>query len=200
MPPKKLVPAALGGLFIGVLSALPVVSLANCCCLWIIGGGYLAAYLMQQDYPGAITTVDGAVVGFLSGIVGALVFTLAVIPVDLVMGPLQAQLLRRILSTNGEIPPELRNLLENLATPPSSPVVASFFRLGLMLLVGVVFAPVGGILGALFSRRRPDDPARGGPQPGGRVEGPGLGTPPAPSEPPPPSEVPPTLPPGSPDL
>jgi len=38
----------LGGLFIGILSALPVVSWGNCCCLWIIGGGVLAAYLDQQ--------------------------------------------------------------------------------------------------------------------------------------------------------
>ena len=33
-------PALLGGLFIGVLSSLPVVSTANiCCCLWVIVGG-----------------------------------------------------------------------------------------------------------------------------------------------------------------
>jgi len=44
-------PALLGGLFIGVLSALPVVQICNCCCLWIIGGGLLAAYLQQQNQP-----------------------------------------------------------------------------------------------------------------------------------------------------
>ena len=41
----------LGGLFIGVLSALPFVNAANCCCLWIIGGGAIAAFLAQQDDP-----------------------------------------------------------------------------------------------------------------------------------------------------
>ena len=39
----------LGGLFIGVLSALPCHQLGNCCCLWIVGGGVLAAYLDQQN-------------------------------------------------------------------------------------------------------------------------------------------------------
>ena len=35
--------AALGGLFIGVLSALPIVGAANCCCcLWVVSGGALA--------------------------------------------------------------------------------------------------------------------------------------------------------------
>ena len=48
-------PALLGGLFIGVLSALPVVQICNCCCLWIIGGGLLAAYLQQQNQPVSLT-------------------------------------------------------------------------------------------------------------------------------------------------
>ena len=43
-------PAVLGGVFIGVLSALPLISAGNCCCcLWVIGGGVVAAYLLQQS-------------------------------------------------------------------------------------------------------------------------------------------------------
>ena len=41
-------PALLGGVAMGVLSALPVINIANCCCAWILFGGGLAAYLMQQ--------------------------------------------------------------------------------------------------------------------------------------------------------
>lgn len=158
MSPKKLLPAALGGLFIGVLSALPLVSLGNCCCLWIIAGGYLAAYVMQQDHPDPITTVDGAIVGFLAGIFGAFLFTIVVIPIDMLMGPLQTRFLRRLLSTSGEMPPGLREMLENIATAQSSFVLATLFRFVPMLLVGVVFAPIGGVLAALFSRRRPVRP------------------------------------------
>ena len=40
----RLQPAFWGGLFIGVLSALPFVSVGNCCCcLWVVAGGVLAA-------------------------------------------------------------------------------------------------------------------------------------------------------------
>ena len=39
MTPAKLQPALLGGVTIGVLSALPVINLANCCCAWILFGG-----------------------------------------------------------------------------------------------------------------------------------------------------------------
>ena len=42
--PSKLQPALLGGLLIGVLSALPFVSVLNgCCCLWVILGGVLTS-------------------------------------------------------------------------------------------------------------------------------------------------------------
>ena len=46
--------ALLGGLFIGVLSALPIINVANCCCLWIVTGGLLAARLAQEADPRAI--------------------------------------------------------------------------------------------------------------------------------------------------
>ena len=52
MQASKLQPALLGGVFIGVLSALPIVSAGNlCCCLWVLSGGALAAYLLQQNQP-----------------------------------------------------------------------------------------------------------------------------------------------------
>jgi len=47
MNSSKLQPALLGGTFLGILSALPIVSAANlCCCLWVVAGGVLAAYLL----------------------------------------------------------------------------------------------------------------------------------------------------------
>ena len=35
----KFQPALYGGLFIGVLSALPIINIGNCCCLWVTAGG-----------------------------------------------------------------------------------------------------------------------------------------------------------------
>ena len=47
MPSSKLQPALYGGLLLGVLSALPIISLGNCaCCLWVLAGGAMAAYLL----------------------------------------------------------------------------------------------------------------------------------------------------------
>jgi hypothetical protein len=41
---QKLQPAVLGGLLIGVRSALPFVSM--CCCLWVIAGDVLTTCLL----------------------------------------------------------------------------------------------------------------------------------------------------------
>ena len=68
MGPAKLQPALLGGIVMGVLSVLPFVNLVNaCCCGWVLFGGALAAYLMQQNHPAPITAGDGAIVGLLAG-------------------------------------------------------------------------------------------------------------------------------------
>ena len=63
MDSGRLQPAFYGGLLIGVLSALPIVSAGNCCCcLWVVAGGMLAVYLRQQNSPYAVTSAEGALV------------------------------------------------------------------------------------------------------------------------------------------
>ena len=67
-------PALLGGLFIGVLSALPVVSSANaCCCLWVVAGGVLVVYLQQQNTPLPVETADAVLGGLIAGLIGAVI-------------------------------------------------------------------------------------------------------------------------------
>src|SRR5918996_1366209 len=105
----KLQPALYGGLFIGVLSALPFVNIANCCCLWVIGGGVLATYLMQQNFPYPITAADGALVGLLAGVFGGIIGAVLSIPIDLMMGPVQQRMTERMLA-NPDLPAEMRRV------------------------------------------------------------------------------------------
>src|SRR4051794_37644410 len=75
MSAPKLLPALLGGLFIGVLSSLPYIKGGNiCCCLWVVSGGAIAAWLMQQNTLRPITLGEGAIVGLLAGLVGTAVW------------------------------------------------------------------------------------------------------------------------------
>jgi len=154
--PAKLQPALFGGLFIGVLSALPFVSAGNCfCCMWVIGGGLLATYLMQQNHPYPITAADGALVGLLAGMFGGVVGTLVSIPVDMMMGPFQRQLMERILS-NPDFPAETRAMLENMnvGAMAGPSVIGTMVKLVTFVIVGLIFGMLGGLLGvALFKKK-----------------------------------------------
>src|SRR4051812_36851955 len=98
--PNKLQPALYGGIFIGVLSALPLINFANCCCLWVIGGGVLATYLLQQNHPYPVNAADGALTGLLAGLIGGVIGVLLAIPLELAMGPVQQRMLQRLVLSN----------------------------------------------------------------------------------------------------
>jgi hypothetical protein len=157
MNPRKLQPALLAGVAIGVLSALPIINVANlCCCAWVLFGGALAAYLMQQNHPIPITAGDGALVGLMAGIVGAIVATLISIPLTIATGPFQAQIIERILEGARDMPPEARDILESFRAGPAVGIglIFSFFA---MLVAGCFFGLIGGVIGALLFRKGTPD-------------------------------------------
>lgn len=188
MGPAKLQPALLGGVVMGVLSALPLISAANCCCAWILFGGGLAAYLMQQNYPEPISAGDGAIVGMLAGVIGAVVWAVLSIPIQLMMGPLQAAFFERMLENARDIPPEFREMIEGMRSSGFAMGVGTIAAFLAMLIigtgVGALFGAVGGILGAVIFRKNvPPPPPPPPPVP------PTMWSPP----PPPPPDVPGTV-------
>ena len=158
MDSGRLQPAFYGGLLIGVLSALPIVSAGNCCCcLWVVAGGMLAVYLRQQNSPFAVTSAEGALVGLLAGIIGAAIGVVISIPVEAMMGPFQRQLFERIINSQPDLPPEIRDSFERAAS--GGRVVIRFF---FMLMAGTVFGMLGGLLGvAVFKKDAPPPPPPG---------------------------------------
>jgi ABC-type phosphate transport system permease subunit len=149
MPPAKLQPALLGGVTIGVLSALPVINLANCCCAWILFGGALSAYLMQQNHPEPIQIGDGAIAGLLAGVIGAFVWVIVSVPISAMMAPFQSEMANRVLRDATEMAPELRSIFENLAGAPAIGI-GLIFGFFVMLCVSTVFGMLGGLFGALM--------------------------------------------------
>lgn len=145
----------LGGLFIGVLSALPIVNIANCCCLWIIGGGALAAYLAQQDDPHPLGLLTGARIGFRAGVAGAAIWLVASLAVDAMIAPLQQRVADIMLRNAADMPPDVRAWLETIGDRAPAPLR---FVLGFLfqLFVASPFAALGGVLGAaIFAREGP---------------------------------------------
>ena len=133
-----------------MLSALPIVGLGNCCCcLWIVSGGVLAAYLDQQSDPRPITVGRGARTGVLSGIIGAVVWLIASTALNALMAPLQQWLAGEVIRTARDLPPEVREMLESFGA--RSPVGLAFI-FAAFLCASATFSTLGGVLGAAFFR------------------------------------------------
>lgn len=179
MTPPKLQPALLGGVVIGVLSALPV--LQFCCCAWIVFGGALAAYLMQQNYPGRIGVGDGVLVGLLAGLFGAVVWAIVSIPLQLAIGPFQERMMQQAMENASDLPPEARAFFDGLQGGVMGGV-AWFLSFMIMTCLSAVFGMIGGLFGALmFAKDVPPPP----PPPSGPVFTPPTFTPSPPPPPPP---------------
>lgn len=146
----------LGGLFLGVLSALPIISAGNCCCLWTIGGGMLTAYLAQQEQREPLRLLDGARLGLLAGLAGAVIWLFAATVVEVLMAPLQQRMVDFVLRTAPDMPPEARGIMEGIGRQASLVgrlVIGFFFQ----LFIQTPFAALGGLLGvALFGTTAPE--------------------------------------------
>lgn len=167
MDSGRLQPALFGGLFIGVLSALPIVNIGNCCCcLWVVAGGALAVYLRQQNTPYAVNASEGALMGLLAGLIGGVVAALLSIPLMAMMGPFQQRMIEQILNSRADIPEESRDMIEKMIRRNAGfGAVAFVFGLVWHVVVGAVFGLLGGLLGvAIFKKDLPPPPPPGGVQ------------------------------------
>ena len=148
-------PAVMGALVIGVLSGLPVVGLGNCCCCaWIVSGGLVAAYLLQSNTREPITMGDGALVGLLAGIFGAVVNLVVSVPMNLLMGPFQQRMLRQFADSQPDLPDNVRQIFDNVGGRGVG-IVGALLAFVMMLVLGAIFASLGGLLGAFFFKKKP---------------------------------------------
>ena len=154
-------PALIGGLVIGVLSSLPFVSAGNvCCCLWVVSGGAVAAYLLQQNQTTPIAPGDGALVGLFAGLIGSVVGFVISIPLSLMMAPMQRAMMQRFLQNTGDMPPAFRQLLENFSGPQTAAgflgqLAIRVVIFGFTLVIWSIFAMLGGLLGAAIFKKSP---------------------------------------------
>jgi hypothetical protein len=159
--PGMLRAALIGGVVAGVLTAVPLV---NCfCCLWVIGGAMLAAYLFAKDSPGPVTPGDGAILGILAGIVAAVTDAIASIPFETINQQYIQRFMDQVSRFADEMPAGWENWLEKRAGGFSP----AWFLLGL-LASAVIYAAlgaIGGTIGAsVFGKKKiPPFPSPGNP-------------------------------------
>lgn len=149
---NKMKPALIGGVVLGLLSVIPVLNLGNiCCCLWALLGGLLASYLYIKSSAVPAKAGDGAILGALAGLVGAVIVVVIGIPISIVAGGITRGLLLRIVeSMNPSQAEAIRVQMEAGST------IAGEIINGLILAVLVViFSTIGGLLGVpIFEKRK----------------------------------------------
>jgi hypothetical protein len=167
----KLKPAIMGGVFIGVLSIIPIVNVVNmCCCLWAIAGGVLATYLYVKQSPVRAKPADGAILGAIAGAVGAVIIVILGIPISIVAGGITRGLFISIMES---INPSQAEMFR--AQMAAGETIAGAIVNGIILAVCVViFSTLGGLLGVpIFEKRKGDGVVTPPPQNFGGPGGPG---------------------------
>ncbi len=152
-------PAILGGLFIGVLSALPIISC--CCCLWMFGGGILASYLKSQSRPTSLSMGEGATVGLSAGVVGSVVMLV----VSTLLSPVNRQFFE-LARNAADMPPEIQQMIAAMESGgiggDAFSIAGAVVSFVLTLCVVSVLSAIGGMVGAAYFKKDVP-PALGGP-------------------------------------
>ena len=157
LPPLDFIqPALTGGMFLGVLSTLPFIGAANvCCCMWVLLGGGIGAVLLLKQRPSGITYGDGAFVGVLCGLFGAVIGTIVHIPVQIIQARVltsQQQQIEQIFRQYGVEGPMKDWMLRIVSGEVSVGTVLFFFFTN--LLMWSLFAMIGGILTVAIMNKR----------------------------------------------
>ena len=153
---NKLKPALLGGLIVGLLSAIPVLN--YCCCIWGIGGGALAGFLYIKSSPVPVKIGEGAVIGVLSGIIGAVLYFIIGVPIAYFISG--ANLEQTLRGAGVQLPLGVSGLLL---------FVISGLVVGALLLV---LSIIGGLISVPIFEKRKDMPPP--PPPQDFAGGPGI--------------------------
>lgn len=163
-------PYLVGGLVMGILSVIPLVSAGNtCCCLWAWVGGAIAAKLLVDGSPIPVTINDGAKIGFFAGLLGGFIRIFIGLPVELVTLPYQMKALGNFAQQVNN--PQLQKFVQDLVDQMSGRGMGSQIigmlpgtLIGAVLLCG--FTVLGGMVGVkLFEKRQNQFPPQAPPPP-----------------------------------
>ncbi len=167
---NKVKPALIGGVVLGILSVIPFVSAVNiCCCLWAILGGMLATYLYVKNSPTPANAGDGAILGALAGLVGAVISVILGIPVAYAMGPTMRNMMVGLLENVDPRQAEMIREQFEAAGNAIGPIIINALIMAVLLFI---FAIIGGLIAVpLFEKRKggamPPPPPYTGGGPGG---------------------------------
>lgn len=158
--PSKLLPALYGGLIMGAISGLPVLSIVNCfCCAGILLGGFLSVLFYKNDMTPSsppLTSSDSMQLGALAGLFGAAFGTIIHLAMLAAVGNVSNDILLSILK-NFNLPSDAMDQIER-SLEQSAAMGAFSIMIG--LVTSLVLDPLFGLLGGLigFNVFKPKSP------------------------------------------
>jgi phage tail protein X len=178
-PPTMFKPALVSGVAFGVAGAIPVINWLNCaCCALIIGCGLLAAYLQSQQCKAAgveFRAAGGAQVGLVSGLVYGVVTSVVSAALNALFGLGDWQQILEQMEQYGTMDPEVMDQVSRFMET-TGPAVLVLFGLFVSLLMGAIFATIGGLIGgSVFKVEAPGSPPSAQPASGSDVPPPPVG-------------------------
>ena len=158
--PRKQRSILIGAAVIAGISAMPGLSLLNCCCCaGILFGGALAVYFYQKEFQPELPPMessDALIVGLLSGLFGAIGATVLSGLFLLAIGPLESEFMMKVwgqvvdrLAESGTIPYDLADqMMEQMESSMAEGM--TFFGILLGFFFNIIVFPIFGMLGGLI--------------------------------------------------
>jgi hypothetical protein len=166
--PSKLVPVLAGGATMTASVLIPVLNLVNClCCAGVMGGAVLGVWMYKRTFPPDLPfrVSDGAAVGALAGIVGAVLNTLiSGFELMLASGGI-AQRIEAQFETmqnspiSGADPAQLEQAREFVTQLAQSPGLLVILVFVLFLVIFTGFGALGGVIGGNIFKTKTAPPA-----------------------------------------
>jgi hypothetical protein len=147
--------ALIGGVIAGILSAIPFIN--YCCCIWAIGGGILAVFLFVKDTGEVVTPGAGAAIGAIAGGIGAVIYLIIALPLNLVIGSAAMAAQMAQLERSGVSIP-----FSGIALLIVGVIIGAILVFILTLLGGVIGAPIFGKGRGAAAPPPPPPPPAGG--------------------------------------
>jgi hypothetical protein len=144
----------IGGLITGLGPFIPFVNLL--CCIFPLIGGFVAVALWRNsNTPGVLSNQDGIVLGAFSGIAGALIYALVLLPIAFFITRFVGGLGIDLLPSLTDLHPVARSVLERIFSSLGNLVaIVLLVRVLGHLVLSLAFGIIGGLLGvALFKRK-----------------------------------------------
>jgi len=166
--PQKHRSILIGAAVVAGISALPGISLINCCCCaGILFGGALAVFFYQKDFQPdmpPMETSDALIIGLLSGIFGAIGATVLSSLFLLAVGPMESEFLMNIwkrvienLAENGTIPYDVADkLFEEMENSMAEAMSIGGIMVGFFfnIIIFPIFGMLGGLIGYGIFRKK----------------------------------------------